>query len=133
MAWKLGLAGLLGLSVACATSHSAATSPSPQQATAATGSEDRIRVQIDNQNYSDMDIYLVDRGTRVLLGYASGLMKTTLLLPAIATANGGRVQLQADPIGDVAPIRTPALLVAPGQQVHWTIGADRGDSYASVG
>jgi hypothetical protein len=133
MTWKLGMAGLLGLSVACAASRPAATSPSPQPATASADSEARIRVQIDNQNYSDMDIYLVDRGTRLLLGSASGLTKTTLLLPAASSGGDGRVQLQADPIGAVAPIRTPQLLVAPGQQVYWTIGADRADSYASVG
>jgi hypothetical protein len=132
MAWKAGLAGLLGLSVACAASRPPATSPSPQPVTASADSEARIRVQIDNQNYSDMDIYLVDRGTRLLLGSASGLTKTTLLLPA-SSGGDGRVQLQADPIGAVAPIRTPQLLVAPGQQVYWTIGADRADSYASVG
>jgi hypothetical protein len=90
-------------------------------------------VRIDNQNFNDMDIYLLDRGARVLLGSASGLTKTTLLLPAGSTASGGRVTLQADPIGAAAPIRTPQLLVAPGQEVYWTIGADRAGSYASVG
>ena len=128
---RLGLAGLLSLAVACA-GHPAATSPAPQPATAAATS-DRIRVRIDNQNFNDMDIYLLDRGARVLLGSASGLTKTTLLLPSASTASGGRVVLQADPIGASGPIRTPQLLVAPGQEVYWTIGADRAGSYASVG
>jgi len=59
--------------------------------------------------------------------------QTTLLLPADATASGGRIVLQADPFGVSAPILTPALLVAPGEEVYWTIGADRAGSYASVG
>ena len=62
-----------------------------------------------------------------------GLTQATLLLPAGSNGTDGRVQLQADPIGAVTPIRTPQLLVAPGEKVYWTIGADRADSYASVG
>jgi hypothetical protein len=132
MTRKLGLAGLLGLVVACA-GHPAAAAPAPKPAAAAASSEDRIRVRIDNQNFNDMDIYLVDRGTRVLIGSANGLTQTTLLLPATTGASGGRVTLQADPFGASARIRTPQLLVAPGQEVYWTIGADRAESYASVG
>ena len=80
-----------------------------------------------------MDVYLLDRGSRVLLGSVNGLTQATLLLPAGSNGTDGRVQLQADPIGAVTPIRTPQLLVAPGEKVYWTIGADRADSYASVG
>ena len=132
MTRKLGLAGLLGLVVACA-GHPAAAAPAPKPAAAAASSEDRIRVRIDNQNFNDMDIYLVDRGTSVLIGSANGLTQTTLLLPATTGASGGRVTLQADPFGVSAPIRTPQLLVAPGQEVYWTIGADRAESSATVG
>ena len=128
----LGLSCLLGVAVACAGAHPA-PSPSPVPNTASMDSKGRIPVQIDNQNYSDMDVYLLDRGSRVLIGSVSGLTQATLLLPAGATATDGRVQLQADPIGAVTPIRTPQLLVAPGERVYWTIGADRADSYASVG
>jgi len=129
---RLVLAGLLVGLVGCA-GHSAATSPAPQPSAGAMASADRIRVRIDNQNFNDVDIYLLDRGTRIPLGSANGLSQTTLLLPAGATTTGGRIILQADPIGVSTPIRTPALLVAPGEEVHWTIGADRAGSYASVG
>jgi hypothetical protein len=132
MTGRLALVGLVGLLAACA-GHPAATSPTPEPATTSAGSADRIPVRIDNQNFNDMDIYLLDRGARVLLGSASGLTRTTLLLPADATASGGRITLQADPLGSSRPIRTPELLVAPGEKVYWTIGADRAGSYASVG
>jgi hypothetical protein len=128
----LWLSGVLGLALGCAASRPP-TSPSPVPTTAAADSKGRIPVRIDNQNYSDMDVYLLSRGTRVLLGSVTGLTRATLMLPAGSTLTDGRVQLQADPLGAVAPIRTPQLLVAPGEQVYWTIGADRADSYASVG
>ena len=129
---KLGLSCLLGVAVACAGTHPA-PSPSPVPNTASADQQERIPVQIDNQNYSDMDVYLLDRGSRVLIGSVNGLTQATLLLPKGANTTDGRVQLQADPIGAVTPIRTPQLLVAPGEKVYWTIGADRADSYASVG
>ena len=130
--WKLWLSGVLGLALGCAASRPPA-SPSPVPTTAAADSKGRIPVQIDNQNYSDLDVYLLSRGTRVLVGTVTGLTKATLLLPPGSALTDGRVQLQADPLGAVAPIRTPQLLVGPGEQVYWTIGADRADSYASVG
>ncbi|HKU63045.1 MAG TPA: hypothetical protein VJQ44_17725 [Gemmatimonadales bacterium] len=131
-AWNMGLAGLLGVAVACAGAHPAPP-PSPVPNTASAESKGRIPVEVDNQNYSDMDVYLLDRGSRVLIGSVNGLTQSTLLLPAGATGTDGRVQLQADPIGAVSPIRTPQLLVAPGERVFWTIGTGHADSYASVG
>jgi hypothetical protein len=80
-----------------------------------------------------MNIYLVRQRTRLLLGSATGLSRTTLPIPAGAMAGGWRLSLQADPIGGAFPIRTPSLLVAPGQQVYWTIGSDPSGSFASVG
>jgi hypothetical protein len=128
----LWLSGVLGLALGCAASRPQ-TSPSPVPTTAAADSKGRIPIRIDNQNYSDLDVYLLSRGTRVLLGSVTGLTRATLMLPTGSALTDGRVQLQADPLGAVAPIRTPQLLVSPGEQVYWTIGADRADSYASVG
>jgi exodeoxyribonuclease-3 len=39
------------------------------------------------------------------------------MLPTGSALTDGRVQLQADPLGAVAPIRTPQLLVSPEE--HW--------------
>ncbi len=131
---RAGLVSLVALSAACGASQSPSTAPAPKQGTAVESSESerRTQVEIDNQNFSDMDIYLISQGARVRLGSATGLSKTTLLLPVTAQLNGWRVTLQADPIGGAAAIRTPALLVAPGQNVYWTIGADPRSSFASV-
>ena len=57
---------------------------------------------------------------------------TALSLPAGSRRANWRVRLPADPIGGSAAIRAPALLVAPGQNVYWTIGSDNASSYASA-
>lgn len=134
---KVGLIGLVALSAGCSAGRSSPGSPTPKPGTApveaAESGPSKTRVQIDNQNFSDMDVYLIDRGTRVFLGSAAGLSKTTLLIPAASVRSTWEVRLLAEPIGGSAPIRTPALMVAPNQNVYWTIGADAASSFASAG
>jgi hypothetical protein len=134
---KAGLVGLVALSLGCSAGHSSPSSPAPERspASAETAASERgkTRVDIDNQNFSDMNIYLINGGTRVFLGSAGGLSKTTLLISSGLTGGDWQVRLLADPIGGSTPIRTPALTVPPGQNVYWTIGADPASSFASAG
>jgi hypothetical protein len=125
--WHLraGLIVLLGLSSACGTSRSTPTS-SPEP------SSDEILVQIDNQNFSDMEIYVVKNGQRLLVGQAGGLTKTTLTIKD-AIRGDGRVKLLAEPTGGARPITTPTLIVPRGQSIFWTIGSDLATSTASTG
>jgi len=125
--WHLraGLIALLGLSTACGASRSTvASGPEP--------SSNEIPVQIDNQNFNDMEIYVVKNGQRLLIGQAGGLTKTTLTIRNVARG-GGRVRLLAEPIGGARPIATPTLVVPPGQSIFWTIGSDLTTSTASTG
>jgi hypothetical protein len=130
---RAGLMGLLVLSAACGASRSEAAAVAPNRGTTATESaSNAIQVQIDNQNFNDMSIYVVSGGQRWLLGQAGGLSKTTLTItPGLATG-GGRVRLAADGIGG-GRVTTPQLLVAPGQGIFWTIGSDPATSSATVG
>ena len=134
---RMAIAGLVALSAACGAARRSASTPSPKhdttQAASAEAGPSRVRVEIDNQNVSDMDVYLVKQGTRVPLGWAPGLSKTTLLLPAGSLSASGQVRLLADPIGSARSIRTPTLIVAPGENVYWTIGTDPANSFASAG
>jgi hypothetical protein len=125
--WRLraGLIVLLGLSSACGASRTTPTS-SPEP------SSDEIPVQIDNQNFSDMDIYVLRNGARWLIGQAGGLTKTTLTIRG-AIRGDGRMRLLAEPVGGVRPIGTPTLVVPRGQSIFWTIGSDPATSSASTG
>jgi hypothetical protein len=122
---RAGLIVLLGLSSACAASHSAPTS-SPEPLAS------EIPVQIDNQNFSDMEIYVVKSGQRLLIGQAGGLAKTTLTIKN-ATRGDGRIRLLAEPVGAVRRISTPLLVVPQGQRIFWTIGSDPATSTAYTG
>ena len=122
---RLGLIGLLGLSAACGASRAPVTS-------AEVSPSNEISVQIDNRNYSDMEIYVVRSGQRWLLGQAGGLTRTTLTIRN-TVGGDGRVRLVAEPIGGAAPISTPTLIVPQGQSIFWTIGSDPTTSTATAG
>jgi hypothetical protein len=122
---RAGLIAVLGFSTACGASRSPV-------ATAPEASSNDISVQIDNQNYSDMEIYVVRNGQRLLIGPAGGLTKTTLKIRN-ATRGDGRVRLLAEPTGGARPIMTPTLIVPQGQSIFWTIGSDLATSTASTG
>ncbi len=122
---QLAMIALVGLSTACAGSRSTvATEPQP--------SSNDLPVQIDNQNFSDMTIYVVRNDQRWLVGQAGGLTKTTFIIRN-AVRPAGRVKLLAEPIGGTRPIATPTLVVPQGQSIFWTIGSDPATSTASTG
>ena len=134
--WELraGLMSLLVLSAACGASRSTVADTAPSTgATATEPASNAIAVQVDNQNFSDMNIYIVNGGQRWLVGQVGGLSKSTLrITPGLATS-GGRVRLVAYGIGGAGRIATPTLLVAPGQSIFWTIGSNPSTSTATVG
>jgi hypothetical protein len=134
---RAGLIGLLALSAACGASRSPASgsgpNPSPTAASGAKSARVTIPVQVDNQNFNDMNIYVLNRGARWLLGQANGLSKTTLTIPVGVTGADAQVRLLAEPIGGTRPIATPVLTVPPGESVYWTIGSDPATSSASAG
>ena len=99
---RIGLLGLVALSAGCAASHPSTTPAPKQDAGTEASASSPVQVQIDNQNYSDMDVYLVNNGMHLLLGSAPGLSKTTLALPKAGSAGG---QLQVRLLATVEPLR----------------------------
>jgi len=124
MWYRVALVGLVGLSSACGASR-APTSAAPAPS-------DEIPVKIDNQNFNDMNIYVIRSGSRWLVGHADGLARTTLTISNVARGDG-RISLLAVPIGGGGRISTPALIVPQGQTIYWTIGSDPETSSASAG
>ncbi len=128
-------ASLLLLAGGCARSPAPETSPTPMASSQdETGRSARaIPVQVDNRNFYDMNVYLVTRGTRWLVGRVNGLSMGTLTIPASLAPADQRVRLQAEAIGGQPPITAPIVLVSPGQEVYWTIGSDPSMSTISAG
>ncbi|HEY7635997.1 MAG TPA: hypothetical protein VH763_10655 [Gemmatimonadales bacterium] len=133
---RTGLLALLALTAGCGASRAPiAQAPAPSAAARSDSALKRrgIPVQIDSQNFSDMDIYLINAGQRLLIGEAAGLNMTTLFIPASATRADGQVRLLATPLGGSSPVATPLLIVPPGEGIFWNIGIDQGMSSVSTG
>jgi hypothetical protein len=134
---RFGLIGLALSAAACGASHRSVEGPTPEPNSAGASrpaiEEEGVPVQINNQNFSDMNIYVVDGGQQWLLGQVGGLLKGTLTIPAGVARGDARLRLLAAPIGERKPITTPLLVVPPGQTVYWTIGSDQTSSTVSTG
>lgn len=129
-----GLTGLTVLALGCDSGRVTPSEPTPQPASEQEGKapSGETVVQVDNQNFNDMNIYLLDEGNRVFLGAVNGLSTGTLAISRAAGSSSFRVRLLADPIGSSIPITTPSLSVGPGQTVYWTIGTTASNSFASA-
>jgi hypothetical protein len=120
------LAALALLAAAC--SRTPDLSPEPD----AGSRMQAIPVQVSNQNFNTMSIYLVRQGSRYLIGQIYGLGDTTITIPASLTPPDHQIRLRAEAIGGGATT-TQTLIVPPGQRIYWTLGADLSISTASAG
>ena len=72
-------AALALFATACGPSPS--TSPAPVASANATTRPRAIPVQVNNQNFNTMDVYVIREGGRWLVGQVDGLSDTTLTIP----------------------------------------------------
>jgi hypothetical protein len=132
---RTGIGLLLLLSAAACASNTSneAAGPAPAGSADSAQASSGIEVQVDNQNISDMNVYLLKGGSRWLVGQAGGLSKSTLTIPGSVAPTDLRVRLLADPIGGNRSVTTPVLIVPRGQRIYWSIGSDPSMSTASAG
>ena len=123
-------AALALFAAACGPSPS--TSPAPVASANATTRPRAIPVQVNNQNFNTMDVYVIREGGRWLVGQVDGLSDTTLTIPASLAPADYRLRLRAEAIGG-GSTTTPLLMVSPGEHVYWTLGSDLSISTASAG
>jgi hypothetical protein len=78
-------------------------------------------VEVQNQGFADMTIYVLSQGTRVRLGLAGGHSTSRLSIPAYVLQGDRLVRFQADPIGGTREPVTEEISVDPGDTVGLTI------------
>ena len=115
---SIAAAGLLALSAGCA-STSRLSPPSDAGTT----------VIVRNNNFSDMNVYIISTGgARTRVGFAPGEATTSFVLPASA----GSVRIVADPVGGTVVARSGELSVNPGDTIDFTIEQNVALSMATV-
>ncbi|HEX5077376.1 MAG TPA: hypothetical protein VFW03_29455 [Gemmatimonadaceae bacterium] len=79
-----------------------------------------ISLTVTNQNWLDVDVFVLHGGSRYRLGQVGGSGSATLSIPSGFITNG-QVQLMADPIGSNDVFITDQISVAPDEKVELTV------------
>ncbi|HJU73921.1 MAG TPA: hypothetical protein VJ717_09250 [Gemmatimonadaceae bacterium] len=86
------------------------------------GSDPATMLQVDNQSFLDMNIYLITSGgARIRMGTAGGNSTTNLRIPATYIFGGSELRFQADPIGSNRQPVSQSITVFPGDTVRLII------------
>jgi hypothetical protein len=79
-------------------------------------------LEVDNQAFYDMNIYLVTTGgARIRMGTAGGNSTTRLRIPASQVFGGTEVRFLADPIGAQRTPVSQSITIFPGDTVRLII------------
>ncbi len=106
---------LLILSSSCAGKQKETTQPLPTSPTS---------LRIENQNWLDVNIYVVHDGQRSRLGAATAARTTDMAIPPNLLGQLGAIRLVADPVGSSQTITSPTVVVKPGTRLVWTLATD---------
>jgi hypothetical protein len=83
--------------------------------------EPQVMVRVENNNWSDMNVYVLRSGTRQRLGSVSSMTTAKFKLPRHVLVSTEPVRLLADPVGSSRGILSPPLLLNAGQVVEWRV------------
>jgi hypothetical protein len=112
---RLPLLALL-LVLACSASGGAESAPGPERGPAT--------LQVDNRNFLDMTVYVVDGAQRQRIGVARGSSTTSLTIPERLIRGGASpLRFLCDPIGGQGLPVSEEIIVEPGDIVELVIPA----------
>lgn len=94
--------------------HAAATTPAPDR---------QITVQVQNNNFQDVDVYAITQGMTWRLGTVAGLEETTFTLPRGMAVSDAELRLAFAPIAGWNYWVSPPVLVSPGDRLTSQIGS----------
>lgn len=81
----------------------------------------RTTVRVQNQNFLDMNIYVLNGSQRVRLGTVSGVSTRVFTIPSNLVFGMASLRFQADPVGSNQQPISQEITVRAGDQVQLTI------------
>jgi len=119
--WVMALAVLL--SSACASS------PDPRFLIGGRGQNREVRIQVVNDNFADMGVFVMDGATSFRLGDVVGKTSATFTLDLDKISPSSGLRLLADPIGSRDAYLSDPVYLGGGAQVVFTIAAALSQSH----
>ncbi|MEZ4699267.1 MAG: hypothetical protein R2834_02970 [Rhodothermales bacterium] len=78
-------------------------------------------VEVQNNNFYDMNLYIVRAGQRTRLGFINSGQTRTFRIPVYLAEGSTRIQFLADPVGGNRTPTTQEIFVTPGETVRLVI------------
>ncbi len=94
------------LSAGCG--HAVRSAPDPQAETT---------VRVENRNFLDMTVYVLQNSQRIRLGMVAGLSTQVFTIPGYIVRGAGQLQFELHPIGGRGNPRSESISVRPGDEV----------------
>lgn len=95
------------------------------------GTQGAVGLVVQNQNFYDMDLYVVSEGLATRIGDVSGNSNATFTLdPSFFPST--ELRIIATPVGGNGRASSGALNVSPGQTIHFTIASVLRQSSATI-
>jgi hypothetical protein len=101
----------------------AACAPAAEHARSGQPVDRGTTLMVQNDNWSDVIVYLMRGSARTRIGHVSAMGKAEFKLPAAYVVGVSDVTLQAAPIGSNESYISPPIMVFPGAQVALTVGS----------
>jgi hypothetical protein len=92
-----------------------------EQARRGTAEKSGTTLMVQNNNWSDVNIYLVRGSARTRIGSVTAMGKAEFKLPAAYVVGVSDVTLQAAPVGSNDSYISPPIQVFPGAQLALTV------------
>ncbi len=81
-----------------------------------------VPLEVENRNFLDMTVYLLQQGSRQRLGTVTGASTSTVMIPKrFLRGYFGELRFVADPIGSRDAVVSDAVSIRPGEHIHWTL------------
>ncbi len=80
-----------------------------------------VAITVDNQNYLDMDVFVLRDGQRVRIGTVPGVSSQVLMVRPDLVGYGTELRFELHPIGGRGNTFTETVTVRPGDVIHLTI------------
>lgn len=95
--------------------------------------ETRPTLVVQNNNWSEMVIYVMRGTTRARLGHVSSMSSATFPIPEVLAGGPyGEVRIIADPVGSGGRYTSSVIQIVPGAQVEITLANNLAMSHYSV-
>lgn len=112
---------LLSVALAVGTLPAAACARRSFKGGGAPAQQERTTVRVQNQNFLDMNVYVLRGGVRSRLGTATGNSTAVFTIPPSFVQTLTQLRFLADPIGGRGAPVSEEITVSPGDEVTLTI------------